>query len=112
MEAGVDLDARVSEQIMGVPVRWEERVTGWRVAKIEGKPWSIPNYSTDISAALPILEMFRERGPYKIVISAYAKDEFWTIKAYHPDGAKKSCTTSAKTLAHAICLAALKAVEK
>lgn len=71
-----------------------------------------PYYSDSIELAWLIVEHIRSEGKYKIEISAYPKDELWTIKAYHVDGYSKSCTTSAKTLSHAICLAAMKAEVK
>lgn len=51
------------------------------------------------------LEQYKAEGNYKLEISAYRKDKFWTLKAYHKDGHSKSCTTSAESLIELITLA-------
>lgn len=48
----------------------------------------------EMQSALDKLKEYRDKGPYKLVIQAYAKDTTWTLKAYHKDGYSKSCTTS------------------
>lgn len=115
LKPGRELDALIAEKVMGWteidldPAKRSNSYNyGFGINPVHGIENAFPNYSTDIAAAWPIVEMFKERGDYKIEISAYPKDSCWTIKAY----GKKSCTTSAKTLPHAICLAALKAIEK
>jgi len=55
--------------------------------------------------AVELLDHFRRNGPYKVEISFYAKDELWTLKAYHPDGDHKSCTTSARSFVEMVELA-------
>lgn len=126
LKPGRALDAKVALEVMGwTDIEWVKPAhMGYEVAqgipplKPDQNPTGyrpklrIPNYSEDIGAAWPIAEMYKSQGNYKLEISAYAKDEFWTIKAFHHDGYAKSCTTSARTLAHAICLAALKATSK
>lgn len=112
LKPGRELDALIAEKIFGLGrhslnVSNQKQYEEVRQINIDEIRFC-PEYSTDIAAAWPIVEMFKERGDYKIEISAYPKDSCWTIKAY----GKKSCTTSAKTLPHAICLAALKAIEK
>lgn len=102
-----EIDALVAEKVMGGKLTELRDYVTWQQSK---KLYSIPNYSTDMTVAWAIVEKFKNTGDYKIVISAYPKDGLWTIKAYHRDGYNKSCSTSAKTLPHAICLAALKSV--
>jgi hypothetical protein len=58
--------------------------------------------------AINFLETVRREGNYKIEISAYPKNELWTIKAYHVEGYSKSCTTSSRTLLGVIKAAANK----
>lgn len=113
MEPGRGLDALIAEKIFEQPsieVPSDRPVTATELTDREVRLALILPYSTDISAAWPIVEKFKNEGNYKLVISAYPKDEVWTIKAYHREGYSKSCSTSAETLPHAICLAALKAV--
>lgn len=114
MRASRELDLIIAEKLFGLSVQYigggeSTPVTAAQVLANFQHIDSIPCFSTDISAAWPIIDKFRRDGPYKLVIQAYAKDKFWTIKAYHPDGYSKSCTTSAETMPLAICLAALKA---
>lgn len=120
MTPGRELDALVAEKVFGAKdIQWSKRLknllTGEEFLdpfyKFESQTRYVPKYSTDIAAAGPILEKFKAEGNYKLEISAYPKDGIWTIKAYHRDGYSKLCTTSASTIAHAICLAALKALE-
>lgn len=123
MVPGRDLDKIIAEKVMGW-TNCHEVDSAHAGTLLQGvKPGEIPsiytgavretyvpNYSTKIEAAWEVVEMFKEKGDYKIEISAYPKDKLWTIKAFHREGLSKSCTTSAETLPHAICLAALKSI--
>lgn len=46
-----------------------------------------------LEEAIKQLTDVRNSGPYKLEISAYAKDSYWTLKAFHPNGYAFSCTT-------------------
>lgn len=113
MEPGLELDALISEHVMG----WIRDGGIWTQPNGHQRTLEPTSYgqfspSKDMNDAWEVVEKFKDAGEYKIEISAYPRDSLWTIKAYHRDGASKSCTTSAATLPHAICLAALKASSK
>lgn len=123
------LDVEIAEKVMGLEwLPWKPYIQcegwypkGWVSPRLEfgdsdadirHECTDLPYYSTHIEAAWPIVERFVAEGNYKIEISAYPKDNLWTIKAFHVSGqSSKSCTTSAESLPYAICLAALKSFQ-
>lgn len=130
MQPGRELDALVAEKVMG----WERITDGaliwWEKDGKRGHPDSyfnsFPCYSTDISAAWQVVEKI----PMTIYApnAYYANSEYrnnvnwrdeekgwnWTAEANIPDpktAFDESVEAQGLTAPHAICLAALKAVE-
>jgi hypothetical protein len=100
VNAGRELDALVAEKVMGA------------------KPWiapghgptalNPPRYSTDIGAAWAVVEkLSREVG--SVEVKTHRRWMGWTCDVRPPDG-KKADGFSETSAAHAICLAALRAV--
>lgn len=111
---GPELDAQVAKEIMGWDIHPITKtlapMTGrlsenWRLPDPETSEYEIPEFSTDTVLALEVLEVVRGWKKYRIYIEP--ADGYWNIKAY--GGYKMGCTTSGETLAHVICLAAVKA---
>jgi hypothetical protein len=113
-------DALVEEHIFSGKVLHLNQKSGWRVDyasdREEGNDpiWTdhgvaacrLKRYSTDIAAAIQVMEKVRKEDKYKVEISSYPDSDVWTIKAFsYP----KACSTSQMTIPLAICLAALKA---
>lgn len=118
MQPGRELDALVAEKVMGLPVKWATdpyREIGMpekgRQPYLKGVAggvyydWAdVPKYSTDIAAAWAVVERFT-RLNYDVAL--HTTREGWTC-AFR--GALLADAAQAPTAAHAICLAALKAV--
>lgn len=107
MKPGRELDALVAEKVMGW--KWDEASawspSGSKYARdypnMNGDSWWwLPEYSTDIAAAMKVLTHVMKSYRKKISIETY-EGEAWSIKP---------CGTSSRSLPHAICLAALKAL--
>lgn len=113
MQPGRELDALIAERVMG----WRNIPT----ASVPDRPWidehgmgfqDLKPYSTDISAAWEVVEKlggFLDLKRYVLIQGQGMKciADFVSHRAY----GKPSCSAIADTPAHAICLAALKAVE-
>jgi hypothetical protein len=137
MNAGRELDALVAEKVMGwiwmrdpacgegvylrspatVGMLRPEYLAANRVDGYEGEiPRSVPHYSTDIAAAWVIVEHLRKQG--KALVVAVTQSEV-CVDNYNIDGIplagwtweSPTCHASAETAPHAICLAALKALD-
>lgn len=67
---------------------------------------NLPHYSTDIAAAMEVVEKMREQG----FIVSMMSDPPWTCEMAKPSWSGSECWTGA-TLPLAICLAALAAVD-
>lgn len=116
MVAGRELDALVAEKVMGSIVRIPEDGSGITLT------FDPPPYSTDISAAWEVLEKAHAMG-YVWVVEQASSCPFPTVHIINPDktregksnlihfiGEMEKISEEAKSPAHAICLAALKAV--
>ena len=129
MEAGRELDALIAEKVMGhrmfepppMSEPWEVMPDDYR-----GRP--LLPYSTDIGAAWEVVEKMRERGKDRkdiaicmdgFSLSQNHVGEDWQDYPWAPEGGWSATFTdgyntsgaAALTAPHAICLAALKAVE-
>lgn len=120
MKPGPELDALVAEKVMGCSVVLSDltgskvcgcdiKVCGVDIRPHSGGWFGVAPYSTSIEAAWEVAEKVRigvlldweEPGEY------HATDK----PMCHSEGCGPKCATAA-TAPHAICLAALKAVEK
>jgi hypothetical protein len=115
MKAGRELDALVAEMVMGFKrekKKWEFVSIGGHIPFPMRVPFDdFPNYSTDISAAWDVVKKFAGLG----FITLFSTE--WS-SATRPSGPGWACqidgsknTELGETAPHAICLAALKAVE-
>ena len=112
-EPGQELDELVAERVMGLRRQWC-RELGEMVWK-EPDDFLIhrrgpPQYSTDISAALGVLDRVTDHGePCEIQYHLVGKERFASVTL-------NTCPEwrgiSLSGLPHAICLAALKVVER
>lgn len=106
------MDALVAEKVMGKDPKWLELALN---APEDCTPlWKIKPYSTDIAAAWEVIERLRWLFPRQnISINILSRDDtesrdsFIGIEMF----GKMRIDEQAQTLPHAICLAALKAVE-
>ena len=119
-----EIDRLIAEKIMGwrsydyaqgpeneLPrIEWSDQRDLWLLWREKDQDALHWRPSTDIASAWEVIEKIANEGPYKIEVHRYKGDSFWTIKAYHPEGYSKSCTTSSKQMPLAISLAALKSV--
>ncbi len=123
MEPGRELDALIAEKVMGIEP-WPIQNPCWGVkafkAKFvpygqEAKPCEAPSYSTDIAAAWKVVEKLQEYNPF------WEEDGWLSFQLSPAVGVNSKewyanfgdSTTGAygKTAPHAICLAALEAVQ-
>ena len=102
MEAGRELDALVAEKVMRV------RPTGDLLAHLE---WP-PHYSTDITTAWKVLEKMQDNGWFWNIDYDYDELVAGFGKGRDSEGDLSWHYEQAETTPHAICLAALKAVEE
>lgn len=122
--SGRELDAAVAERVMGLEVRWfwpgEERKnqhpvtpTGRKSYDGKGTEWDhIKHYSTDIAAAMRVIEKMRERG-YGWTIVTHR--DGWFVRCFElPDEGLRWRHNSHvnKSLAHTICETALAALDE
>jgi hypothetical protein len=110
MEPGKDLDRLIAEKVMGWRLRKGPRGKVYGLWPPDAdfdlwgtsKKWPIPRFSADPSLAFKITEKFKE---------------FQMLKVFFPEppitryvaSLKRGCEIEAPTMAHAICLAALRA---
>ena len=121
MKDGCELDALVAEKVMGA--YWTERENVCRILwNAEGeemvleewyeKDWvpsnaPLPTYSTHIAAAWMLVEKLEEQG---LTFILWTKSKIAQIVEHDIDGCYLA-DENGDSMAHAICLAALKAVE-
>lgn len=116
MKPGRELDALVAEKVMGLKINWDEttpcplcgdvgRFCGARMwCSHDGWYYSqYKDYSTDIAAAWEVVEKLRGDG------WIFNLSDSWAAQFHMPGNIL--VVSSAKSAPHAICLAALKAVE-
>lgn len=134
MQASRELDALVAEKVMGYTLRFAAKAwtdADWMgsdtptetnvmaiYAPFEQFPRSgafdksIPHYSTDIAAAWEVVEKLYERGLCVGVSTLHEWKTKCECSVYYADMAQRMVANAdADTAPHAICLAALKALE-
>lgn len=118
LKPGRALDALVARQVMGYElsgsdgIKWPNKPHP--ESALDYSYCRLPPYSTDIKAAWHVVEKLdRPMG-----LTRYRKDfwyvEFFCIRADYPDREELpniGFTAEAKTITHAICLAALKVLD-
>lgn len=99
MEAGRELDALIAEKVMGFTVKGGLPISAWP-----------PHYSADIAAAW---EVVKKMGRHEISIHmrSDSNTDRVTKRYYIMDYTCRALLAEANTAPHAICLAALKAIE-
>jgi hypothetical protein len=117
LKPGRELDALIAEKVMGLILERDctvqNVVTGvYLVSRNPFQVAEIPHYSTSIADAWEVVEKLESDG---FLPSMYSNEE-WEVEFNKNDGRfLQSADTvgfgRALTAAHAICLAALKAVE-
>lgn len=113
MNPGRELDALVAEKVMGW-TRTEHlglKRTVWNIPAPSYIEWADdpPPFSTDIAAAWEVVE--RLRANYSFQISADSSSD-WECYLENEDLDISHVSARSETAPHAICLAALKTVEK
>lgn len=109
--AGRELDALVAEKVMGLlaTTGGSGAKTNYYARSSEVAPWeNTPHYSTDIAAAWLVVEAMAGRD-MQLSLDMFGGDPWWAEFAdrQYVKGAQATATTAP----HAICLAALKAME-
>jgi len=101
MKPGKELDALVAEKVMGIKLASNESL--WFK-----NPTMIKPYSTDIEAAWELVgQIF---GIHELQFQVDGMPTRWTAMFYHHYFKEKNFRETCDTAPHAICLAALKAV--
>lgn len=101
IKPGKELDALIAEKVMGWIVPHRDSLLD--PDDLDGPHYQLPNYSADIALAFKVLEKF----------------ESWSMKGNREDDQVVAAVqfeenkfyAKAETAPHAICLAALKAIE-
>lgn len=117
MKPGRELDALIAEKVMGGIRHKEHSVLAVDVSARSftiGEGWEYPRYSTDIAAAWEVVEKIikewrLDKPGRNFKISR--RLEGWECEITS-DFIGNSAEVNCSTAPHAICLAALKAVEK
>jgi hypothetical protein len=117
LKPGRELDALVAEKVMGY------KVTDWPTGKefpitsaiaagvlSEFQQSRIPSYSTDIAAAWQVVDKMKSLGCFIKVHNCDHRGE-WGCWCTHPGRVLSESFAVEDTAPHAICLAALKAVD-
>ncbi len=119
LKPGRELDALIAEKVMGCQVA-QDSETGdfvqWEPAYTEAlghgfyeRHGRVPNYSTDISAAWAVITHLYEQLGCEHAVTSW--DEGGAQVHFHTPNHSVDVMSRSDTVAHAICLAALKAVE-
>lgn len=103
MNPGRELDALIAEKVMGLSLQEEDAHENW--IPIEPEP-----YSTDITVAWEVVKYFSNK-PFNIWISTCGllNAPHFQAVLQSKDGRGGNCIGT--TVPHAICLAALKAID-
>jgi len=117
MKAGIKLDKIIAEKLFGDRFEYHRKWKGyyrpWEEDPIAFEP--CPRYSTDISAAWRIVEKLLQILPHQDFHMEHWSDgdgdSGWQVSTCFELGDWKKWV-KAKTLPHAICLAALKAIRQ
>ena len=122
MKPGYELDALVAQEVVGWRIlsHWEPGVVKHLLDEnqCEVDPPQFPPYSTDIAAAWKVAEKvgFREDWTVKLETQVDSKclaDRYVQVTiSYRGFDTLDVWTATGETAAHAICLAALKTVNK
>lgn len=119
MEAGRELDILIAERFFNLRIR--DRFTGnerplsaqsaiANFHEMAHRFQHIPHYSTDIAAAMLVAERIKEIKGKDYVFSMEWRplDQKWSVDFVFSDYDEYNQGVAVPTLAHAICLAALK----
>ena len=121
MEAGRELDALVAEKVMGLHefaayAGNHKASLGWGNPEADmtrGELHSLPHYSTDITAAWKVVEKIKSTLPKDGPNGSFSmifEDGIWFVGYYEHENGWLNYFSS-ESAPHAICLAALNAVE-
>lgn len=105
MNPGEELDALIAEKVMGVEKRLIDSyfAPGWKAML-----YKLPNYSTSIEASWDVVEKIKCRDRHMFHIDHSDGEWFCGFEEFNTDMPDYS---KSDTAPHAICLAALKAVD-
>lgn len=107
MKPGRELDARVAVDVMGWPSPSEPGLDQKEYEKRRyALTLSVPNYSTDIAAAWPVLSRIQALEPGTVIEMKSYSPEHFGIRII----GRNIIYEESRTAPHAICLAALRAV--
>lgn len=105
-----ELDARVAREVMGLDGP-EHYWTSPMWENNEGFTVILPNYSTDMNAAIEVVDVLQSFGWYLSLESPCRGKKMWEAYFTNCNDATKYHDYNADTPALAICLAALEAVD-
>lgn len=112
-----ELDSEVAKKAMGLNVQFSNALGGdWVGTSIEEGYSRVRPYSTDISAAMEVVEKMRKSGSWCCIEMKSDYHYVWWVglrRAESHGNAEHKITVSAdaESLPEAICRAALKAIE-
>lgn len=126
MEAGRDLDKEVAERVMGlIPCgQWRQEYGGWGMAMlgagdiwIKGQcghsncyPTEAPSkYSTNLIAAFDVAELMDARHGLRLSLDRWGGEPWWA--EFADAGWEYGAQFTSTTAPHAICMAALNALD-
>lgn len=112
LQAGRELDALVAEKVLGLDV---DRIPDsfWCIGQ-DGTAFRIPDYSTDIAAAMMVWQHLRQSGRWCCLTIRSDYDLCWRVELVHDNSAHDRPTIvldGEDSLPLAICRAALLAAE-
>ena len=117
MEAGRELDALIAEKVMGLTLGPAPMSANFEITcvKLGDHEWrNISYYSTEIGAAWEVVEKLRGAGwTFHVDDVGFndATEGEWRVMFTEATTGNEHVFADGKTAPHAICLAALKAVE-
>lgn len=113
MKPGKELDALIAEKVMDNHIMRQTVINGelsYRVYSFVGEDglYEIPSYSTDIAAAWEVVEKMLSLG-FFYTVHGQEKEQYASFLEEGPTKRFPKPSMTKDSVAHAICLAAIKA---
>jgi hypothetical protein len=108
MEPGTELDAEIARKIFKMVIMVDSETGEFTVRDNQTKKWvPIPKYSQNTDVAYLIINHFSYKGFFAVVNSVFTGvTTEWSV-TFHSNDGKITLQSNGKTVAQAICIAAL-----